>query len=298
MFENTRKYVIEYVLPSYQEFIEHRSSNEWGENQLLRKGINTAIALFHLREQIPANIRPTKNALKSQYQAYGLIADIANVAKHHVITKDNPRISNASQIFEEMVITMFADEQGQYFSPQLEVFVKLDDGTEIKLINILYNVMCMWRDVLDSLGIINLRTIEPLAIDQPISRDEANRRSKSNMRITRGEAYKWQYQMMKYNYVNNTSEPMDVTGMDFQFKIFEIPKQIPIHIQLTNSTAVIDIDFDIPLSEEQATQYMSLENKDELAAFIKTIIDNNPTIKNELEDKIKLAIQTQMSKNT
>lgn len=296
MFENTRKYVVENVLQSYQEFIEHRSSNEWGENQLLRKGINAAIALFHLREQIPANVRPTKKTLKSQYQDYGLIADIANVAKHHDITNDNPRISTASQVYEALICTMLEDEQGQYYSSQLEVFVKLDDGSEIKLINILYSVMCMWRDILDSLGIIDLKAIEPITIDQPITRDEAGKQ-KANMRITQGEAYKWQFRMMKYNYEKNVAEQMDVTGMDFQFRIFKIPEQIPMRIHITNPSFEIDFDFEIPLSEDQATQYMSLENDDKKMAFAKMIVDNNPSIKDELGCKIKSAIQAQMAKS-
>jgi len=296
MFENTRKYLVEYVLPSYQEFLEHRSNSEWGENQLLRKGIDTATAFFHLREQIPPAKRPTKTALKAQYPDYGLIADIANAAKHHEITNDNPRISNALQIYEAMIITRFEDEQGQFYSHQLEVFVKLDDGTELKLVRILYSVMCMWRDVLQALGIINLNAIEPLTIDQPITRDEASRR-RANMRITRGEEYKWHFRMMVYDYKKNFAVPMDLAGMNFQFRILKLPERVPMCIHISNSNTEVDVDFDIPLSEEQASQYVSLEDDDQKMAFLKEIVDSNQSIRNAVENKIRSAIQVQMSKS-
>jgi hypothetical protein len=76
MFESTRKYVVENVMKSYHEFINHRASNEWGENQLLRKGINSAITLYHLREHIPRDMRPSYNDLENLCEDYGLVRDI------------------------------------------------------------------------------------------------------------------------------------------------------------------------------------------------------------------------------
>jgi hypothetical protein len=98
MSENARKFYVESVLPSFQDFIEHRTSNDWGENQLLRKGVVTASSLFHLREHIPTAIQPSKTTLRNQYPDYGLIGDISNVSKHHEISRDNPQITNASQV--------------------------------------------------------------------------------------------------------------------------------------------------------------------------------------------------------
>jgi hypothetical protein len=50
MFEDTRKFFVEAVLPSYREYMEHLKSNAWGESQLLRKGINAAISLRNNRD--------------------------------------------------------------------------------------------------------------------------------------------------------------------------------------------------------------------------------------------------------
>lgn len=297
MFANARKFYVENVLPSYQDFIEHRESNDWGENQLLRKGIVAATSLFHLREHIPTNIKPSKANLKSQYPDYGLIADIANVSKHHELTSDNPQISNASQIYESLRLIEFTDKQGEYVAPQLEVYVKLDNGTEIKLINILYNVMSIWRDVLDNLGIINQTPLEPLKNDFPISREEANKR-RPNLRIRQGEEYQWQLRMEKYNYNKRITESIDLTGKNFQFRIRKLPENAPISIHITNPGISVDfeVDFDIPLSKEQTKHYISLCGSKKVE-FLKELVESTPDIKKELQSKIQSAIQAQIPKS-
>jgi len=298
MFANARKFYVENVLPSYQDFIEHRESNDWGENQLLRKGIVAATSLFHLREHIPTNIQPNKANLKSQYPDYRLIADIANVSKHHELTSDNPQISNASQIYESLRLIKFTDKQGEYVAPQLEVYVKLDNGTEIKLINILYNVMSIWRDVLDNLGIINHKPLEPLKNDFPISREEANKR-RANLRIRQGEEYQWQLRIEKYNYNKRITEPIDLTGKNIQFRIRELPENAPISIHITNPGIGVDfeVDFDIPLSKEQTEHYIFLCGSEKVE-FLKKLVESTPDIKKELQSKIQSAIQAQIPKST
>ena len=290
MFEDVRKYYVENALASYDEFLKYRSKNEWGENQLLRRGINAANALFHMREQIPDNLRPSKSVLKIQYPDYGLIADIANATKHKKITHDNPQISKAEQIFEILIFTHYADEQGEYHSPQIEVFVKLDDGTEMKLINLLYNVMCMWRDILENLGIVNYKTPESPEIDAPLTRDEASRKNTLHMR--QGEEFKAQFRFMKYNYEKNIAELIDMSSNNFRFWVKKLPEKATISAYYNNSKRKL-IDFDVPLTKEQASQYVSLENDDKKTAFLKKIVDNNPKIKDELERTIKSAYEAQ-----
>jgi len=289
MFENTHKYVVENVLKSYQEFIDHRKSNCWGEDQLLRKGINAAIALYHLREHIPKNIRPSFEYMKNLCEDYGLVRDIANVSKHNVLNKNDPRITSASQIFENMVNTRYEDEQGEYFSCQIEVFLRLDDGTEKKLVNVLYNVICMWRDLLDSLGIINIKEILPPKVDFPLSREETTRQA--NMSITRGEGYSWQFRFMEFNYEKNVSEPGEISNRKFQFYVKKLPEQIPIIIHIENPKFEINVDFLVPLTKEQANEYILLQNDENKHEFLKSIIDNNPNIRKKYR---KLIIQAQI----
>ena len=103
--------------------------------------------------------------------------------------------------------------------------------------------------------------------------------------------------MMLYDYQKNVAGPMDITGMNFQFRIFKLPEQVPICIHVTNSNTEIDVDFDIPLSEEQASYFVSLENDEQKLAFIKEIADSNQSIKNEIESRIEAEILVHMSKS-
>jgi hypothetical protein len=190
-------------------------------------------------------------------------------------------------------LIVFNDELGEYTAPQLEVYVKLDNGTEIKLINILYNVMTMWRDVLDNLGIISREPLEPLIIDIPISRDEASKR-RANLQIRKGEDYQWHFRMEKYNYEKKITEPMDITGMDIQFQIRKLPENAPIHIHITNPSIGVDVEFDfsIPLSEEQALHYTELTENEKKEKFLKEIMESTPNIKMDLQNKIHSAIKS------
>jgi hypothetical protein len=162
--------------------------------------------------------------------------------------------------------------------------VKLDDGTEKKLVNILYNVICMWRDVLDSLGIVNLKDFEPTKVDNPLTRDEAT--TQANMSITRGEGYTWQCRFMKYNYEKNVHEPRDLSGNKFRFFVKGLPEKIPISIHIENPKFEIDVDFDVPLTKEQAEQYISQKSDEIRHDFLESIINNDPIIKKNYWKKI------------
>ncbi|MBE0682635.1 MAG: hypothetical protein IH589_12045 [Anaerolineales bacterium] len=200
-------------------------------------------------------------------------------------------------MYENLRIIMFEDELGKYFSPQLEVYVKLDNGTEIRLINILYNVLVMWRDVLDELDIIKDDPLEPLIVDIPISRDEANMRQ-SSMQVREGEDYQFDFRMEKFNYENKVIEPMDASGMDIKFQLQKLPETAPIRIQATHQAISVEIDVDIPLSKEQAQKYVEIREDNLKEKFLEGILETLPDIKKDIQSKIRAAINTQISKQS
>ena len=291
MFETPRKFFIQDVLSSYEEYCKHRKSNDWGQNQLLRKGINTAIALYHFREHLPSNIRPQMSALETRCPDYDLVRDITNVSKHKRITDYTPRISDATQIFEVITSTFFSDNKGEYVAPQLEVYLKLDDGTKRKLTDVLYNVMLMWRDILSQLGIIDMKAPKPIN-DKPLTRKEAARRQ-ANLRIRRGEDFKANLRILRYNYAKGVAEPVDLTGSTVQSKIYKLPQYGEIHVSLVppvSSKQKIELDFKVPLTKKQAIQYMRFKSDSEKGTFLKSIINSNQSIKEELGRIIQKAI--------
>jgi hypothetical protein len=283
MFENERKYFVENVITSYKEYFDHRKSNKWGENQLLRKGMNAANALFHFRDHLPAHIRPSKNSLKGEYPDYGILADIANAAKHKIIHNDNPRVSNASQVYEVLTSTFFTDEHGEYSFPQLEVYVKLDDGSEINFSELLHSVMSMWLNNLRIWKIIDIQPFPEVGANEIVSRDDAEKRS-ADLQITRGEDYHWNFRIRKYNYDKKMIEPMDLTGASVGFRIYEPPTHIPIHISISDSK--IELDFDVPLTDEQSHQYVKLSTADERLTFLQSIIGKNIEIQKAIQIEI------------
>jgi hypothetical protein len=290
VFTNTRKFVVENVLPSYGEYLEHRVSNTWGESQLVRKAINAAIALYHLREHLPKNMQPKRGQLEGICPDYGLLGDITNAAKHYEINRNNPRISSAEQIYEVLTSTRFSDDMGEYWVPQLEVFVKLNDGTELRMVEILYNVMKMWRDTLDQLSIVNLKEPEPLNLDQLISREEAEKRQ-SDLHITSGEGYTWNIKLMKYNYNIGRYEPFDLTDHSISFKVYEPPTHIPVHMTLSKNEKIIEFDFDISISVEQGREYMRLNTDQEREAFTQIILESSREIQEQLRKSVEKAFQ-------
>ena len=94
---------------------------------------------------------------------------------------------------------------------------------------------------------------------------------------------------MKYNYEKNIAEPMDITRQN------KLPEAVTITIRHHESQAAL-VDFDIPLTEEQARQYVLLENDDERAAFLKEIVYNDPDIKSKLAREMLLAYKAQESR--
>jgi hypothetical protein len=116
--------------------------------------------------------------------------------------------------------------------------------------------------------------------------------------VRHGEDYQWQLRMEKYNYDKGIIEPIDLTGQKFQFQIRELPKKASLSIHVTNPGNGVDfeVSFDIPLSEEQAEHYISLDN-DEKAEFLKELVESNPSIKKDLQSKLQSAIQAQIPKS-
>jgi hypothetical protein len=199
MFANFREYFVQSTLPSYRDFFAARRRNQYGEGEVVRLGVNAAVALYHLREHIPDKCRPSSPLLRAFCADYGLLGDIANASKHKRLTKFAPRISNADQIYERVVSTRYEDDKGHYPVAQVEAFAKLDDGTERNLADLLHNVMNMWCKKLDDLAIGKFTNPEPALVDGPVSRAEAAKRKFSTI-IVQGEERTHSYAIRKFNY--------------------------------------------------------------------------------------------------
>ena len=279
MFSNTRDHFIQNVYPSYRAFLEKRDTGEIGVNDLVRLGTQAATALFHMREHLPNPVRNSE--LENVCPDYKLIGNVTNASKHNVIDKHDPKLSDASQIFEAGVITSYRDEQGEYRSALPEVFLRLDDGSERRLSEVLFNVMVMWCNKLRTLEVVDAQFPDLPEVDGHVSREEAARRGMP-LRMIQGEEFKTQFRLRRFDYATNRSEPVDLTGATVQFRVYAAPKEVPLDIVMREGDA--PTEFKVPLTEEQGLEFMrrKLYKRN---AYIAEVLGSNPDLQRQMVEK-------------
>ena len=270
------------VVPTYRAFFEARSKNRYGENQLVAKGIDAANLLFHIREHVPSSDRPSRTELQRQYPDYGLVADIANAAKHRLLDRNNPRISDASQIGEIMVVTEYRDDQGVYTSAQAKVRVKLDDGSEHDLAQLLHSVFSMWCIQLQSLGIGNFKNPEGSWSDSHVERIDAK---DAPIEQLSGEARKLSFEFRVFDYSAGISKPRDLTGSSVSMNVYKYPESVPITLQ-SKVDPEVSVEVDIPLRQDQAEEYIKLSDPSEQDAFMVNLIQSDEDLQSRVTDAL------------
>jgi hypothetical protein len=280
MFGSARDHFLQNVWPSYRTFFEQRDAGKLGVNDLVRHGTQAAGALYHMREHLPVTVGRAEIELGCA--DYALIGDVANAAKHKTLTRSTPRVSDASGIFEAGVITRFQDEQGEYSCPQAEVFVRLDNGTERRLADLLFGVMVMWCDRLRALNVIDAKEPGPLDLDRHVSREEAARREMP-LQINAGEEWRLQLRLFRFDYAKHRSEPIDLTGAEMRFTLYAPPKHVSIDVVMKEGDS--PTSFEVPLSEAQSHEYVKLKEPAEQHAYVARLLASNPDLQVELMKK-------------
>lgn len=281
MFQNARNYVVQNVLPAYSGFFEGLRRSRWGQGEVVRLGITAAVALYHLREHLP-DPKPSESVLEQACPDFALVRDVTNVAKHSKLTRGSPQISNASQLFEIGVSTQYKDKKGVYSAFEVTACVKLDDGTERDLAEILHNVMEMWVQKLEDLGIKDLpMKDETLRRDVHLSRAEAAKRRLSGVGI-QGEELALRFQVRRFNYATGRSEPVDLTGAKVKFTMRKIPDSVPMHVEIPDHG--LKADADIPLTRAQAAKFSRLLSAEEKERYVAELVRRSPRLGKLIRD--------------
>ncbi|HZJ90257.1 MAG TPA: hypothetical protein VFC89_01175 [Oscillospiraceae bacterium] len=285
MFNSVRKYVFENLFPSYNDYFNYRNNNgAYGQHQLLRKGIVCATSLYHLREHITLPNPITRSAWEHLCADYALLGDVVNVSKHKHITNHTPQISDSKQLDECIYSVIFEDEKGEYYFNWMEVLVSLNNGQTKELSGVLYNVMNMVLDELKNLGIMETNNPQNWPWDMPISRGFAKTKS-IPIEIIRGEDYQFMFKVFKYNYQSCELELDDCLDSKLIFTVRELPKSIPIDINMPAKN--ICIPFDVPLTEEQRVIYFEMEHDEERQDYCNKLIADSPEIQNSINTCIR-----------
>lgn len=134
------------IILSYEDYVARRDAPEAGAEDHLRAAIATTIALYHFRENLPNNLKPSVDQVVSECGAFKLIGDVTNAVKHGVRTdlRTNPLVIAESDIRESVVITEYTDEEGSYSDAQTIVTVHCVDGINRSLDEAITTVLNYW----------------------------------------------------------------------------------------------------------------------------------------------------------
>ena len=99
---------------------------------------------------------------------YDLVGDIANVSKHAELSRGAPKVSHAQSVCEIIVLTEFSDDKGIFTDARKLVTVKLDDGTERDVFDILTNVINFWGQQLALWGVLKDYNLFPSQLGRSI----------------------------------------------------------------------------------------------------------------------------------
>lgn len=256
----------EMVVLAYDAYRSTRKKDVAGSRNDLKSALAVATAAYHFREHLPPSLRNTRAQMAQICADYDLLGDVANASKHDLLTQGNPQINSADDIREFLVSTFFEDEHGVYTSASKSIEISLKDGTKRELFDVLTNVVNMWVSFLHDAGVSDRSDLfKHEDRNRIISRAEAKRGI--DLVGTQGLALTQGLKVQKYDYQKGRPEPIDLTGVKFEFSLYD-PKSLTLStdIQMVSSegkkyTASVDLDPD------EANEYLSLKTGAQLAEF-------------------------------
>lgn len=220
MFDNFEAYFFENVWDTYKKLEKSRKTIKVGISSDLRISLTSASALFHLREHLPVTKSQSYASIVHRCSDYELLGDVVNASKHNTITqKKNPLINGASDISEVLFYTKYQDDKGEYRHLEKAVIIKLKDGTERDLFEVMTNVLNMWLQLLYNLGLI--RYVKPKDIRRKGLPKRTKNTGKLNFEILPGLRWGFKMRWQQYNYESGQIEPEDLSGRTYALNIYE-----------------------------------------------------------------------------
>lgn len=281
MFDDLATFYNENVVSAFVDYREISKSDTTGRSHDLRRAIISAAALFDLREHLPKSAQPSRADVEKLCPDYGLLADIVNAAKHKSISIPTPHgaplVTDATQIIELLVNTEYQDEMGTYRYTEKAVIAKLSDGSEKHLLELLTNVLNFWERYLHSISVISsARTFVHTSSVHPKSRTECEA-NRLNLEIVRGQRVHQTYRLQRFNYQTGTVEPVDLTGFQFRYKIYQ--PHYEIELSLTHDATGAEHKRAISLSEDESEAVSRLGTDAERQAYIYSLPSTQDAIR-------------------
>ena len=272
MFDNLAAYYHENVVNAFTEYRDTSADGLAGLSRDLRGALIAAAALFHLREHLPTG-GLTRADVERRCPDYALLGDVVNAAKHKSVTHTTPHgpplVNDAAQLGEQIAITEYQDEAGVYRYAQKFVVVKLTDGTERNLLDVLTNVINFWEQHLHTLGVLQkARTF--VRTNSICARTRAECEANSlNFEIVQGQRFHQSLRLLRFNNKTGTAEPIDLTGSKVNFRIYR--PRYEIELSLRHEASGKEFKRSIALSEDESEVVARLASDSERQAYVHSL---------------------------
>lgn len=272
MFDDLASYYHENVVASFVEYRDICNDGVAGRSRDIRAALNAASALFHLREHLPGT-PPSRTHIERLCPDYALLGDVVNASKHKALNGSTPHgaplVTDAQNLIEQIAFIEYEDEVGAYRYVQKTVLVKVSDGSERNLLEILTGVINFWEGHMLSLGV--LAKARAFTHDSSVryrsrAECEANR---LNFEIVKGQRFHQRLRLLRFNNTTGKAEPIDLTGSDVRFRIYK-PKY-DIELSLTHDESGKTYKTEISLTEEESLILSQMHTDEERQAYVNAL---------------------------
>ena len=210
MFDDLAAYYYDNVVTEYVDYRDTSKDGVAGRSRDLRRALVAATALFHLREHLAAPGRPSRYDVEQACPDYGLLGDVVNAAKHTEITQKTPHgaplVNRAASLAERQVLIEYSDAAGPYRHVLKTVVVKLTDGSERNLLEVMTSVINHWEVRLHALGV--LTSARSFAYEDPHrfrKRSECNG-GRLDLDVVQGQRLFLSVQLLRFNPTTGKTE--------------------------------------------------------------------------------------------
>lgn len=269
MFDDLTAYYHENVVSSFIEYRDICNDGVAGRSRDLRAALNAASALFHLREHLPTGSL-SRADVERLCPDYALLGDVVNASKHKALNGKTPHgaplVTDAENLGEQLVLIEYEDDAGAYRYVQKTVVVKITDGSERNLLEIITNVINFWEGhmlTLDVLSKARAFTHDAGIRYRTRTECEANR---LNFELVQGQRFHQTMRLLRFDKTTGKAKPIDLSGSEVKLRIYK-PKY-DIELSLTHDASGKTFKTEITLTEEEILILSHMSSDAERQAYV------------------------------
>lgn len=269
MYDDLAAYFHENIVSSYVSYRSIRKNKKYGLSKDLRAAVVAATGLYHLREHVPKSHRKTRNAIAKECPDYDVLGDVVNAAKHKELNQGKPRIKSAKDMYEQIILTEFEDEEGHYTHADKLVKIRFIDGTERDLFECLTKVMNYWGREFVQMGLID--SYKPFNHDPAPGNCHIQREDAENidLEVLRGVRFNQNILFQKFDPDKGVAVPVDLSGSSLNFRVYK--PSYTINLQVTHPSTKKEYNISLGLTEKESMEFHKVETQEGCNIFIKQL---------------------------